>query len=163
MRRLAIFKSPIQGNGVRTELPIAIGTRVLKMSGKRVSDAVVEQLYQTDKVRLNDVFEIGGGEYILLDPTPLAINHSCRPNCGLRNTNDLYALRAIQAGEELTYDYSTVVGAANAGWRMRCRCNGTECREMVGEWQSLPRERLSYYRRVRALPAFVVKELRLLY
>jgi SET domain-containing protein len=48
------------------------------------------------------------------------INHSCRPNCYVhivRHTIWIRAARAIEPGEELTYDYSTG-GAA----RIRCRC-----------------------------------------
>ena len=37
------------------------------------------------------------------------INHSCSPNAGFRGQIFLVALRAIEPGEELTFDYAMVV------------------------------------------------------
>ena len=34
-----------------------------------------------------------------------SVNHSCEPNCGIRNACGLVALRDIKDGEEITYDY----------------------------------------------------------
>ncbi|HEX5129391.1 MAG TPA: SET domain-containing protein, partial [Usitatibacter sp.] len=55
------------------------------------------------------------------------INHSCDPNTFFRCTADraeVYALRAIRAGEELTCDY----GESQHEGRLRCRCGAEKCR-----------------------------------
>ena len=34
------------------------------------------------------------------------INHSCEPNCGMRNATQIVTMRDVLEGEELTYDYA---------------------------------------------------------
>jgi SET domain-containing protein len=54
-------------------------------------------------------------------------NHSCAPNTVLRIRQgrvELYAMRAIQAGEELTADY----GETHHAGSLRCRCGAANCR-----------------------------------
>ncbi|MEY4748558.1 MAG: hypothetical protein RIQ60_772 [Pseudomonadota bacterium] len=54
-------------------------------------------------------------------------NHSCTPNTVLRIRQgrvELYAMRAIQLGEELTADY----GETHHGGRLPCRCGAPNCR-----------------------------------
>jgi SET domain-containing protein len=53
-------------------------------------------------------------------------NHSCRPNAVLRIAQgrvELYALRDLAAGEEITIDY----GETHHGGRLRCRCGAPGC------------------------------------
>ena len=53
-------------------------------------------------------------------------NHSCRPNAVLRINQgriELYALRALAAGEEITVDY----GPTHHEGRLRCRCGASNC------------------------------------
>jgi SET domain-containing protein len=53
-------------------------------------------------------------------------NHSCRPNAILRIVQgrvELYALRALATGEEITVDY----GETHHQGRLRCRCGATGC------------------------------------
>jgi SET domain-containing protein len=54
-------------------------------------------------------------------------NHSCTPNTVLRIRQgrvELYAMRAIDVGEELTADY----GETHHGGRLPCRCGAPNCR-----------------------------------
>lgn len=58
------------------------------------------------------------------------INHSCDPNTFFRCTPDraeVYALRDIRAGEELTCDY----GESQHEGRLRCRCGAERCRGWI--------------------------------
>ena len=53
-------------------------------------------------------------------------NHSCAPNAVLRIRQgrvELYAMRAIAAGEELTVDY----GESHHEGKLRCRCGAPRC------------------------------------
>lgn len=55
------------------------------------------------------------------------VNHSCAPNTYLRIVGhrvELYALRTILPGEELTCDY----GETQHAGAMPCRCGATPCR-----------------------------------
>ena len=58
------------------------------------------------------------------------INHSCEPNTFFRCTAkraEVYALRDIRAGEELTCDY----GESQHEGKLRCRCGATRCRGFI--------------------------------
>ena len=53
-------------------------------------------------------------------------NHSCRPNAVLRIRQgrvELYAMRDVSAGEELTVDY----GETHHEGKLRCRCGAPGC------------------------------------
>ncbi|MBP6860194.1 MAG: SET domain-containing protein-lysine N-methyltransferase [Candidatus Pacebacteria bacterium] len=153
-------KSKIKGGGLFAARAFRRGGRIIRMSGKRMSERQIDKLIERGKLRLDDPFEISNGRYIVLDPLPLLANHSCNPNAGVRGIDELVALRAIKKGEEITYDYSTMVGDTaphETPWTMRCRCGGKTCRTKVGNWRTIPPARLAHYKRQDALPTFVQK------
>lgn len=85
------------------------------------------------------------------------INHSCSPNAGIRLTAKGYhliALRDIEIGEELTYDYSTYI--SNPRDRMRCACGSAACRGEVGPFYELPPRRRAFYLEHGVVGAFAV-------
>ena len=48
------------------------------------------------------------------------INHSCEPNCGIKDLFTLVAMRNIKKGEELLWDYDMT---EDSDWRLKCLCN----------------------------------------
>jgi hypothetical protein len=75
------------------------------------------------------------------------VNHSCMPNAGLRFTEEgvfLVAVRAIQPGEEVSWDYSTTLKESN--WHMICQCRTPECRRVIGNFDSLDADRQEFFR-----------------
>jgi hypothetical protein len=64
-----------------------------------------------------------------------SINHSCSPNCGLRNATQLIAMRDIAVGEELTYDYAT--SDASDYDEFDCACGSDNCRIRItgNDWR----------------------------
>lgn len=55
------------------------------------------------------------------------VNHSCEPNAFMRRHRgrvEFYALRPIEAGEEVTCDY----GETHHDGRLPCRCGSPRCR-----------------------------------
>lgn len=75
------------------------------------------------------------------------INHSCAPNAGLRFGPAgvvLVAVRAIAAGEEIAWDYSTTLAESN--WHMICQCRSPECRRVIGNFATLSPERQEWFR-----------------
>jgi len=75
------------------------------------------------------------------------VNHSCTPNAGLRFTDRgifLIAIRAISAGDEVTWDYSTTLMHAN--WHMICQCRTPDCRRVIGDFATLSPERQAWFR-----------------
>jgi hypothetical protein len=67
------------------------------------------------------------------------INHSCRPNAGLKGARTVIALRDIDQDEHITIDYSWT--EADPHWRMRCLCGDPNCRSIIRGIHSLePRQ-----------------------
>lgn len=162
MKKIKVGKSKTSGKGAFAEEPIKKGELIMRMEGPRADMRAVARRYRRGEIRWDDPFEIGGGQYIILEKVPLSINHSCRPNAGIRSENELFALRTITKGEELSYDYSTVVGKNAPGerdWKMRCKCGSPNCRQSIGNWQTLPKSRLHFYKKLGALPRFILKQI----
>ena len=75
------------------------------------------------------------------------VNHSCAPNAGLRFTDDgvfLVAVRGIEPGEEVSWDYSTTLAQSN--WHMICQCRAPECRRVIGNFETLDPDRQEWFR-----------------
>lgn len=75
--------------------------------------------------------ELGRGWALRCDGNAfMHLNHSCRPNGYLRIIRrrvEVYALRAIAAGEELTVDYGQTPHAGG----MACACGHPDCRRRL--------------------------------
>lgn len=66
------------------------------------------------------------------------INHSCEPNCGVKDLFKIIAMRDIKGGEELTWDYEMTED--NEIWRMKCLCGSKKCRGEIGAYRNMPQE-----------------------
>jgi uncharacterized protein len=66
------------------------------------------------------------------------MNHSCEPNCVIMGDTRVVAHRRIDAGEEVTFDYSTNVGWE--GFSMVCACGSKGCRGNVRSYGHLPED-----------------------
>ena len=63
------------------------------------------------------------------------LNHSCDPNCGLSGSQLLIAMRDIEVGEELTFDYAMC--DASDYDEFTCLCGSAACRGIVtgADWR----------------------------
>jgi uncharacterized protein len=86
--------------------------------------------------------QIGFDKYLDLDIPGVLINHSCNPNCGIKNDYDLIALRRITKDEQIMYDYSTTM---DDGYSMECRCNSKNCRKIVEDFKLIGIDKQIYY------------------
>ncbi|MGK0190225.1 MAG: SET domain-containing protein [Verrucomicrobiales bacterium] len=64
-------------------------------------------------------------------------NHSCEPNCGIRNLFQIVAMRDIPPGEEITWDYAMT---ENDDWQFVCLCGAPKCRGVIKGFRYLPDE-----------------------
>lgn len=71
------------------------------------------------------------------------INHSCKPNCGIKGQNMLVALCDIKEDEQLTLDYA--ITEADPYWKMKCRCGEKTCRKIIRSIYSLPKSLFDSY------------------
>lgn len=61
--------------------------------------------------------------------------HSCDPNCGIRNHTEIFAVRDIKAGEQVTWDYRC---SENSNWVLdKCLCGTLRCTGKVENYDSL--------------------------
>jgi SET domain-containing protein len=130
--RLFVDRSVIHGQGVFTAEGVCRGAPVLKCTGRIVSLSEIK-----DGIR---AMQIGPDKYLVEDHQYPSLddflNHSCTPNLGfLRGDLTLYALRDIEEGEELSFDYSATMN--ERGWSMKCRCGSEKCRTQIRSYGDL--------------------------
>lgn len=140
-RLYSVRYSPIHGRGVFALRRIPKGTRVIEYRGERISQ---EEATQRHEEREQDpftlLFEVD--ETTVIDAgvkgnSARYINHSCSPNCDTVNEDGrifIEALRDIQPGEELTYDYrleteGPITPRVKA--LFRCTCGTRRCRRTM--------------------------------
>jgi len=76
--------------------------------------------------------------YILsgLEPEPGdMLNHSCNPNCGATGISTIVAIKQIEVGEEITFDYAMT--DASSYDEFVCFCGQANCRKKItgNDWQ----------------------------
>lgn len=67
-------------------------------------------------------------------------NHSCDPSTGIRlypRGTVILAIRRIKVHDEITFDYSTHLN--NPYEKIVCRCGASNCRGVIGNFNTLPR------------------------
>lgn len=147
--------STIDRAGTVTDSRIEAGSYVYTMTGELITlPTLISRLF-THKVRtLDDVLMLRGYfRFLLPDSVSMAINHSCSPSCGFRNERDLYAIRTIEPGEEITFDYSLTV-KGTIPWIMSClcRCGAPNCRGSIGNIATVPVETYGKYLELGVVP-----------
>ena len=62
------------------------------------------------------------------------LNHSCSPNCGIKGGFKIVAMREINQGEEITFDYAM---SESSNYRMKCLCGSENCRKVItgNDWK----------------------------
>ena len=124
---LIIRSSAIHAAGCYTLTPIRKGRRVAEYTGHRMSKDEADAAYEESPITY--LFGLGDGE-IVIDGhcTTMFINHSCDANCETREVRGrvwVTAIRHIEAGEEITYDYCLYDGGDDEAV---CNCGAKKCR-----------------------------------
>jgi len=74
------------------------------------------------------------------DNIAVKINHSCEPNCYVKDLFCIYTMRDIKAGEQLTISYSLF---CNSDWKVpggKCLCGAKNCYGDIVPWRKLSKE-----------------------
>jgi SET domain-containing protein len=132
---LDVRKSGVHGTGVYAKQPVKKGRRIIEYTGRIVpwkkateqEDGPHTFLFGLTNGR--DVIDpdVGGNE-------ARWINHSCEPNCEAIEEGNrvfIYALKPLQAGDELFYDYGLEVDQPRTPQleeEYRCFCGAVRCR-----------------------------------
>ena len=112
----------------------------------------------SDKENIDDPLQVGKRTYIDLDKISRIFNHSCNPSVGVRNRSELFALKDIKNGDEITYDYSSTI--APTEWKMRCNCESINCRKILSDVKSIPKQQIDFYKKQGALQRYMKKILK---
>lgn len=123
------------GCGVFAREPIKKGELISLWGGRIVTEHELDPNMRNFTQRILQVDE---GLYLetpeLLEPTD-CFNHSCEPNIGFTGQIGLIAMRNIQAGEELNFDYAMCDGTPYD--EFDCYCGSEHCRTRVSgdDWK----------------------------
>lgn len=144
------------GQGLFAARRFRTGDVVLKVDGRVVD---YELLWKLGGTFMDNCYRFGPETY--LDPGDSVgryVDHSCDPNVAVhkwRNQLFLVAVRPISTGDELTFDYSTILGDDDV-WTMRCRCRTEKCRRVVRRFTALPTGVLVDYLSRDMLPGYIL-------
>ena len=139
-RRINVRYSNIHGKGVFAAMFIPKGTRIVEYKGARMSEVEADAKYGDDESPHTFLFLLD--DQIVIDANHNGnsarwINHSCDPNCETNEENGrmfIDAIRDIQSGEELTYDYNLIVEERYTPALKRlyaCGCGTRKCRGTI--------------------------------
>ena len=136
---LQVRDSPLHGRGVFATCRIAKGTRIIEYLGERVSHAEADRRYSHKQPSDNHTFLFVVDARTVIDAgvdgnEARYVNHACEPNCESVIENRrvfVEALRTIEPGEELTYDYQIQRAAddpPDIDAIFACHCGSADCR-----------------------------------
>jgi uncharacterized protein len=136
--------SPIHGYGVFAARRIRKGTTILEYLGERLSHEAADERYADKDPKDNHTFLFTVDAKTVIDAgvngnAARYVNHGCDPNCQSTSQKKrifIEAIRTIQAGEELAYDYQIQRDdddPADVDRIFACRCGAEKCRGVMLE------------------------------
>ncbi len=150
------------GRGIVALQSFRRGERICTIDGRIVGSARVWSYWTSNPCRAANCFRFDADRY--LDPhghIGAFANHSCAPNASVHKERGCLVFRALKPilpGDEITHDYSTLLGADD-GWTMRCACRARYCRRTIASIETLSPSVLRRLRARRAVPAFILTTL----
>ncbi|UCC43808.1 MAG: SET domain-containing protein-lysine N-methyltransferase [Candidatus Zixiibacteriota bacterium] len=141
-RLYTIKRSGIQGRGVFAARRIRKGRRIIEYKGERINEKEEEERYDESKMDRHHTYLFMVDDKISIDGNSKGnsarlINHSCDPNCEAVDEEGrifIEAIRNIQPGVELTYDYNFEVDEPITRRDLEfyaCRCGSEKCRGTI--------------------------------
>lgn len=130
---ILVGHSKIDGKGCFAAVPFTKGRKIAEYAGERISRGeVARRLAGKRRIHI-----CGIDTYWAIDGSKGGngtqyVNHSCAPNIFLRVMHGhilLFALRDIEAGEELTLDYVDSYHSDQTS----CRCQSETCRSTINK------------------------------
>ncbi|XP_077258296.1 nuclear receptor binding SET domain protein isoform X1 [Temnothorax americanus] len=145
------FHTVARGWGLRTLEDIKAGRFVIEYVGEIIDDAEYKRrLHRKKELKNENFYFLTIDNYRTIDAEPKGnlsrfMNHSCAPNCETQKWTvngdtriGLFALRDIETGEELTFNYNL---ASDGETRKACLCGASNCSGFIGlkaQKQQLP-------------------------
>ena len=141
-RRIQVRRSGVHGKGVFALQDLAEGEVLIEYVGEIISWDEAQDRHPHDPENPNHTFYFHVNEDKVIDAlyggnSSRWINHSCDPNCEADEVNErifIKALRNIQAGEELNYDYGLIIDepyTRKLKADYPCWCGSPDCRKTL--------------------------------
>jgi hypothetical protein len=138
--KVEVKESPLGGKGVFARERIEAGEVIAEFDGDIYpfthpgwTEDLLNHTIQFERYRFRDAKGIAR-----------CLNHSCEPNCGIKELFKIVAMRPIKPGEEVTFDYEMTEDSE--WWRMTCQCGTPSCRKLIGAYRNMPPEVRARYR-----------------
>ena len=131
-----IRQTATKGTGVFATRPINPGELIAEFIGNEYIAARESEL---PAIMADRSIQTGPTTYVFAE-NRLAekINHSCQPNCGVREKTKIVAIYPIKAGEEICWDYRM---SENSDWVLEnCLCGTERCAHRIEGYDSLPED-----------------------
>lgn len=150
-----VRQSGIQGKGAFANKKIRKGQRIIEYAGERISNDEADSRYDETGMKRHHTFlftvtakkvvdgAVNGNESIY-------INHSCDPNCeAVIEDGHIFieAIRTIEPGEELAYDYQYERTGENDEEMekfYKCLCGAPNCRGSILKAKPAPRRKKTW-------------------
>ena len=135
--RIELRESGDKGSGVFAKEFISKGTTISYVDGQIHYAGKESEVYvhaSNHAVPFHKYFYRNG-----FNTHAVKFNHSCEPNCYVKDLFFVTTMRDIQSGEELTYCYGLF---CNSDWENPegiCHCGSKECLGKILPWRGLPR------------------------
>lgn len=137
--RIEVRESGVHGRGVYAVVAIARGKKIIEYKGEHIKWKEALRRHPHDPSDPNHTFYFSLEDGSVIDAKyggnrARWINHACKPNCEAREADGrvfIHALRDIEAGEELFYDYGLVIEGRQTKAlkeQFACRCGAKKCR-----------------------------------
>ncbi|PIA46038.1 hypothetical protein AQUCO_01600362v1 [Aquilegia coerulea] len=153
-KKVKVAKTEHCGWGVEAAEPIKEGEFVIEYIGEVIDDAMCEKRLWRLKDRGDENFYLCEiRKNFTIDATYKGnlsryVNHSCDPNCRMEKWEldgetrvGIFAMRSIEVGEPLTYDYRFVCFGSNVD----CHCGASNCQGFLGTRRKIGRMKLSWH------------------
>ena len=128
-------KSKIHGIGVFAKKNIRLGEAVGVLGGVIVPKSDIKKYWKMMGhvgIQIDEIFFIVPTTREELERGGV-FNHSCQPNLGFSNSITLIAIKNINAGDELVFDYAF----NETTHSFKCNCGSAQCRGKIrpNDWQ----------------------------
>ena len=138
-RRIQTRRSGVHGNGVFAVQDIAEGETLIEYKGEVITWKEALRRHPHDPSDPDHTFYFHIDDKNVIDGKVRGnaarwINHACEPNCEADETDGrvfIKALRDLEPGEELFYDYGLIIDAKytpKLKKQYECRCGSKKCR-----------------------------------
>jgi SET domain-containing protein len=158
---IEVRHSPVHGYGVFALRRIRKGTTVIEYLGDRITHEQADERYEDKDAKDNHTFLFTVDSKTVIDAgrngnEARFINHGCDPNCesGIMTKRVfIEAIRTIQPGEELVYDYQITRDPDDpddVDEVFACRCGAPACRGSMLEPKKPPRKKSAARKKLRS-------------